>query len=236
MAGRSRVQHQMPVVGHQAVGQNSHWVAQMSLDQNPLESVVVLGLLQQGQPGHRPVEDVVHQTARGNAGLSRHERQHSPADATCQNELRPLFFPSADGRPARRAAAGLDSPAPAFTAAALPAVAFRAGRLLDVRLRAMAVVYPRRSRRARCVPAPGLTKAVKKGRWQEVAETASWSKPRLQLTWGSMGVRCAGPFFWGIMAQRHVGWALRNVLGAPFSAKEHRGTCTPTLHDTQFAA
>ena len=68
----------MPVVGHQTVGKNTHWVAQMSLDHDPLESVIVLGFLQQGQPGHRPVEDVVHQAARCNAGLPGHERRHSP--------------------------------------------------------------------------------------------------------------------------------------------------------------
>ena len=57
------------------------------------------------------------------------------------------------GRPARRAGAGLDSPPPALAAAALPAVAFRAGRLLDVRLLAMAVIYAGPSPRAKAADA-----------------------------------------------------------------------------------
>lgn len=88
-----RPEDHVPVIGHQAVGQQADGLSLPGLGQHAFEGRVVLRLLQQRQPGHRPIEDVINQTARSNAGLSRHGREDSIVDDGSQEkESRPLIW------------------------------------------------------------------------------------------------------------------------------------------------
>jgi len=89
-----RPEHHVPVIGHEAVGQQADRTALAGLGQHAFEGREVLGLLEQRQPGHRPIEDVINQTAGSNTGLSWHDREGSIVDDGSQGkESRPLIRP-----------------------------------------------------------------------------------------------------------------------------------------------
>ncbi len=52
-------QHEVPVIGHQAVGQHTHRHLLLGLDENAEEGVEVGGLVQEGSAGVAPIEHVV---------------------------------------------------------------------------------------------------------------------------------------------------------------------------------
>ena len=76
------VEHQVPVVGHQTAGQHSHGVAQMSLDQDPLDRADELlaqlagglgfELPQAGQSAKRCQADFPQDSPKGNGGEPRY--------------------------------------------------------------------------------------------------------------------------------------------------------------------
>jgi hypothetical protein len=66
-----RPEQQMPVVGHQAIGQQSHQDALDAFFQNPLEGLVISGLLDR-QPRVGTVEHMINQSALGGSWRSSH--------------------------------------------------------------------------------------------------------------------------------------------------------------------
>ncbi len=67
-----RPQHHVPMIGHQAVGQQTDRAALPGLGHHGFECFIVPRFLEQRQTGYRPIQDVVDQAAGSNTGLSRH--------------------------------------------------------------------------------------------------------------------------------------------------------------------
>jgi len=79
-----RPDDQMPVIGHQAVSQQSHWITLQPLDQHLLEGVVVALRVKQSQASVPPIEDMVdHPSFNGSSG-SWHPDSFTDAPPTCQ--------------------------------------------------------------------------------------------------------------------------------------------------------
>ena len=59
----ARPKHQMPVVRHHAIGQQTHLHSPHGLDEDSLERFVILRLVEYPHPGVRPVEHMVREPA-----------------------------------------------------------------------------------------------------------------------------------------------------------------------------
>src|SRR3990167_5467588 len=69
-----RPQHQMPVIGHQAVGEDPHGHSLTRLRQHPLEGGIIAVFLEQRAPAIRAIEHVIDQVAwRGAEGTAHHD-------------------------------------------------------------------------------------------------------------------------------------------------------------------
>jgi hypothetical protein len=66
--------HEMPMVGNQAIGQETGRMLGQGLDQHPLESAIVFILLEEWQACHGPIKGVIHKTTRGGASMTRHAK------------------------------------------------------------------------------------------------------------------------------------------------------------------
>ena len=62
----------MPMIGHQAIGEQAHRLFRQSQTQHALEGVEITTLFEQRQPSHRPIESVIDVATRSSTGLARH--------------------------------------------------------------------------------------------------------------------------------------------------------------------
>ena len=62
--------HEVPMVGHDAIGQNSKRMALASLDHDALERFVIEVIAEQLNPPDSPIENVINQSARCNSRFS----------------------------------------------------------------------------------------------------------------------------------------------------------------------
>ena len=82
MRRRFTLQHQVPVVAHQAVGEQIDGITLEPFGHNPLKRGKILVLPEQTQPAVAPVQNVIDQPGFDGSGSSWHgcERIRSPDD------------------------------------------------------------------------------------------------------------------------------------------------------------
>ncbi len=68
----AREKDKMPVIGHQAIGQNGHGHAGVRLVHHALKGGIILRLEKQCPPPHAAVEHMVNKPSRSMTGLSWH--------------------------------------------------------------------------------------------------------------------------------------------------------------------
>jgi len=93
VAGVMRPQHQVPVVGHEAVGEQAHGHVRVGLGHGALEGVVVRRLGEQLAAGVASVDDMEDHPARLNPRRAWHARRLIPPPPRVNNVLIP-FFPN----------------------------------------------------------------------------------------------------------------------------------------------
>ena len=83
-------QHQMPVIRHEAIGQQPHIHPRERLHHHPLKRGIIRGVLKKLHPPDTPIQDVIHQSTHRYSSSSRH-RASLPRRTMKINDSRPLF-------------------------------------------------------------------------------------------------------------------------------------------------
>ena len=61
---------EVPMIGHDAIAEQTNRMTFQRFDQDAFKGVVVAGLLKQGQPRDRPIEGMMDATARSDSGTA----------------------------------------------------------------------------------------------------------------------------------------------------------------------
>jgi hypothetical protein len=69
---RSRPDDEVPVIGHEAIGEEAYRDAGVCFGEDAFEGVIVLVFMEQGPAADAAVEDVIEQASRRIAGSTRH--------------------------------------------------------------------------------------------------------------------------------------------------------------------
>jgi hypothetical protein len=92
---RGRRVDEVPVIGHEAIGENGNGGSVVGFGEDSLEGGVVFGLEKEGSPGAATVEDVVDESAGSMTGFAWHARKSAELRRFGVNDKScPLFHPT----------------------------------------------------------------------------------------------------------------------------------------------